>query len=46
MDIIYRDREGGAYVYWTYSDGAKVAISETTALRLLRGGRARIVRVA
>ena len=27
-DTVYRDRQGGQYVYWTYSDTQTVYVSE------------------
>jgi len=30
---IYKDRQGGTWVYWTYCDGYKIQLSEKTVKR-------------
>jgi hypothetical protein len=44
-DTVYRDRQGGQWTYWTYSDGRTVYISETLANRWVAKRTARIVKV-
>lgn len=45
MDTIYKDRQGGAWVYWIYSkdECRNYYISEQTALKLLRRKGYRLV---
>lgn len=35
MKKLYRERANGRFEYWTYCDGQRVYLSETTALREL-----------
>jgi len=46
VDTIYRECANGRWEYWTYSDGLRYRISETTAMRWLRAKTAKLVYVA
>ena len=43
---IYQDRQGGEFVYWTYSDGATVYLPPVFVARERDLGRARIIKTA
>lgn len=40
MEKVYRDREGGRWVYFTYSDGQRVFITKGQADLMVRQGAA------
>jgi hypothetical protein len=42
-DTVYRERAGGRWQYFTYSDGSTVYVSEKWALAQERRGGVRIV---
>ena len=43
---VYMDRQGGAFVYWAYSDGERVYLPLAFVARENDLGRARIVKTA
>lgn len=44
-DTVYKQRAGGIWEYWTYSDGRTVYLQESTVNRWLARGTARIILV-
>lgn len=43
MDTFYRERAGGRWIYWTYSEGLKVTLKESWALRQIERRTAKLV---
>lgn len=43
-EIVYRERDGGAWRYWTYTEGGRVYLGAREAERMIAQG-ARLVRV-
>jgi hypothetical protein len=43
MDTVYRDRQGGEFIYWTYSDGQMVYVKEAWVLRERARGTVRLI---
>ena len=45
MMKIYKERDGGRWAYWAYSDGQRVYVAEAFALRETSRGAAKLVLV-
>jgi len=45
IDVVYRDREGGRFVFYTYSEGRRVRVSEKWVSRELARKTIRVVYV-
>lgn len=43
MDRIYRDLQGGRYIYWTYSDWQTIYVSEQWVRREERRGTVQVI---